>query len=198
MINDRLSQLAAVSSLAMMAITAPAIAKQNADLVPLEQCIESARSVRQGDIVKVEFLSVSPAGAPTYEIEIRDNDDTEWELMCNARTGDIYELETEADSPQDEAFARQAKITEAQARQTVIDRFGGEIVEVEYEIESDGSPTYEIDVAQDGQDNELKVEVDAVTGDIIELSVETWQIGHEPSEEVDGGAAASGSPDSGT
>ncbi|MFC3103285.1 PepSY domain-containing protein [Salinisphaera aquimarina] len=150
--------------------------------------MEAAHNVHQGDFVKVEYLSVSPKGVPTYEIELRDEAGTEWELMCNARTGDIYELETEVDSPQDPTFASTAKISEDEARKTATDRFGGEIVEIEYEIEADGSPTYEIDLAQPGQNNEFKVEVDAVTGDIIEMSVEEWQIGEEPSEEV----AASG------
>lgn len=152
--------------------------------VPLEQCLNAAQAVRRGDVVKVEYLSVSPAGAPSYEIEIADANDTEWELMCNARTGDIYEIETEADSPDDEIFAKQAKIDEAQAKKIARDRFGGHIVEIEYEIEADGSPTYEIDLAQDGQDTEFKVEVDAVSGDIIELSVEQWQIGREADERV--------------
>jgi uncharacterized membrane protein YkoI len=164
---------------------APALAGAQDDTVPLEQCLQAAQSVRQGDIVKVEYLSVSPAGAPSYEIEIADSNDAEWELMCNARTGDIYEIETEAESADDESFAKNAKISETDAIKTAQDRFGGEVVEVEYEIESNGAPSYEIDLAQDGQDTEFKVEVGAVSGEIIELSVEQWQIGREPAEEVD-------------
>ena len=160
----------------------PAFAGSGDRDVSLDGCIKSAQSVRQGDIVKVEYLSVSPAGAPTYEIEIRDSSDTEWELMCNARSGDIYEIETEVDSADDELFSKTAKISEEEARTTATDRFGGEIVALEYEVEADGSPTYEIDLAQDGQDTEFKVEVDAVSGDIIEVSVEQWQIGQEPEE----------------
>jgi len=165
-----------------LTVAAPALADAD-DLIPLDDCLEAAQDVHMGDFVKVEYLSVSPAGVPTYEIEVRDDNDLEWEMMCNARTGDIYELETEVDTAQDEAFSKTAKIAEDDAIRTVTDRFGGDVVEVEYEIETDGSPTYEIDVARDGQNNEFKVEVDAVTGDIIELSVEEWQIGQEPAEE---------------
>ena len=178
-------RLALLAALPLALGTTAAIAGPKNDTVTLEQCLNAAQSVRQGDIVKVEYLSVSPAGAPTYEIEIRDDSDKEWELMCNARSGDIYELETEAESADDEMFARHAKISEEDAIKTAQDRFGGEVVEVEYEIESDGSPSYEIDLAQDGQDTEFKVEVDAVSGEIIELSVEQWQIGQEPEEKVD-------------
>jgi uncharacterized membrane protein YkoI len=57
----------------------------------------------------------------------------------------------------------------------------GEVVEVEYEIESDGGSTYEFDIlGKDGQ--ETKVEVDAASGKIIEVHVEDWQIGEEPKE----------------
>lgn len=57
----------------------------------------------------------------------------------------------------------------------------GEVVEVEYEIESDGGSTYEFDViGKDGK--ETKVEVDAATGKIIEVHVEEWEIGEEPEE----------------
>lgn len=180
----RFSTLSAAALLPLsVGLAAPAVAGDHGS-ASLDDCIQSARSVRQGDIVKVEYLSVSPAGAPTYEIEIRDSSDTEWELMCNANTGDIYEIETEADSADDALFAKTAKISEEQAKKIATDRFGGKIVEIEYEIESDGSPTYEIDLQQPDQDTEFKVEVDAVSGDIIELSVEQWQIGQEPDEKV--------------
>lgn len=55
------------------------------------------------------------------------------------------------------------------------------MVEVEYEIESDGSSTYEFDIkGNDGK--ETKVEVDAASGKIIEVHVEDWEIGEEPKE----------------
>lgn len=183
MIPKPLSSIGALVATTLLSVTAASAAPPD-DQISLEQCLDAAQNVRRGDIVKVEYLSVSPAGAPTYEIEVRDSSGTEWELMCNARTGDIYELETEAESADKEAFARTAKVSEAEAIKTAQTRFGGEVVEVEYEIESNGSPSYEIDLAQEGQDSEFKVEVDAASGEIVELSVEQWQIGQEPDEKA--------------
>lgn len=164
-----------------IAAALPAHAGQGRDKVSLEHCLKAAKNVRDGAYVKVEYLKISPAGVPTYEIEIRDDAGTEWELMCNARTGDVYEIETEAASADDEAFAENAKISEKRARQTALDRYPGEIEEVEYEIEANGQPSYEIDIVDEGG-TEFKVEVDAVSGDIIEVSVESWEIGEEPDE----------------
>lgn len=59
--------------------------------------------------------------------------------------------------------------------------YPGKIVEWEYEIQSNGRSAYEFDVvSRDGQ--EMKVEVDAGTGEIIETAFEHWEIGYEPEE----------------
>jgi uncharacterized membrane protein YkoI len=49
---------------------------------------------------------------------------------------------------------------------------------VEYELEPDGKASYEFDITEaDGE--EVKVEVDATTGKIVETSYEVYQIGKE-------------------
>ncbi len=171
------------TGLLALSLTAPAAiaGHGNHGRVSLEDCLTAASAVKQGDFIKAEYLNVTTGGDPTYEIEVRDDQGTEWELMCSARTGDIYELETEADGADDPAFADAAKISEKEARKIATDRFPGTIEEVEYEIEASGDPSYEIDVVDEGG-TEFKLEVDAVSGDIIEVSVEHWEIGEEPAE----------------
>ena len=115
---------------------------------------------------------------PTFEIELADANGQAWEFMCDARSGQIYEIEQEAASTSDARF--NAEVSEEAARQTVLDLYGGTVVEVEYEIESNGGSSYEIDVYAGG--TEWKVEVDAATGAIIEVHVEQWEIGVEPDE----------------
>ena len=52
---------------------------------------------------------------------------------------------------------------------------------VEYELESNGNASYEINlVSADG--TEFKIEVDAATGNIMEVPVEAWEIGQEANE----------------
>lgn len=147
----------------------------------LERCLEAARAVKDGSFVKVEKLSVVQGGEPTYEIEIRDSEGTEWELMCAIRDARIYEIEREARNAEDPAFKGKAKVSRQAAAATATAMFPGRIKETEFEIEANGDPTYEFDiVGSDGR--EFKVEVDAVSGRIIEVAVEEWEIGEEPDE----------------
>ena len=151
------------------------------DTVHVETCLVAASAVKAGDYLKVEYLAVSPRGVPTYAIEVRGTDGREWELMCDALTGAIYEIEQEAAGSSDPLFREQAKVSEEEARAKALSIYPGTIEEVEYELESNGDPSYEIDlVSADG--TEFKIEVDAVTGDIIEVSVEAWEIGQEANE----------------
>lgn len=151
------------------------------DTVHIETCLVAASAVKAGDYLKVEYLAVSPRGVPTYEIEVRGADGREWELRCDALTGTIYEIEQEANSSSDPLFQEQAKVSEEAARAKALSIYPGTVEEVEYELESNGDASYEIDiVSADG--TEFKVEVDAATGDIIEVSVEAWEIGQEANE----------------
>jgi uncharacterized membrane protein YkoI len=83
----------------------------------------------------------------------------------------------------DPLFKQNVKVSEQQARQTVTDLYPGTIKEVEYEIETNGDSSYEIDVV-DAEGTEWKVEVDAASGDIIETHIEQWEIGYEADEMV--------------
>jgi len=147
----------------------------------LEACLEAARAVKAGNFVKVEKLAVVQGGEPTYEIEIRDRDGVEWELMCEIDDARIYEIEREARNADDPAFKGKAKVTRQAAAATATAMFPGKIEETEFEIEANGDPSYEFDIV-DSDGKEFKVEVDAITGKIIEVSVETWEIGEEPDE----------------
>lgn len=148
----------------------------------LGTCLEQVYEIKNtNEFVKVEYLSVSHDGDPSFEIEVRDSKGMEWEFMCEASDGDIYEVEQEVASASDPLFKRHAKVSEQQARKTVTDLYPGTVKEVEYEVEATGDPTYEIDVVDDN-DTEWKVEVDAASGDIIEVHIEKWEIGEEPDE----------------
>ena len=152
-----------------------------AGTVDIGTCLAAASAVKAGDYVKVEYLSVSPRGVPTYEIEVRGDDGREWELMCDALNGTVYEIEQEVNSASDPLFQEQARVSEEDARAKALSLYPGTIEEVEYELESNGDASYEIDlVSSDG--TEFKIEVDAGTGEIIEVSVEAWEIGQEMEE----------------
>ena len=144
--------------------------------VSMETCLQAARAKLDSDVVKLELKT--ERGVPTYEFEIEGKERT-MEFECDANTGQITEEEQEVDSPEHPAFKSKAKISLKQAQETALKAHPGKIVETEYEIESNGNPSYEFDIEKaDG--SEAKLEVDAVTGGIVEDDEqEIYQIGKE-------------------
>jgi uncharacterized membrane protein YkoI len=141
----------------------------------LGKCVEKALAKHNGKIVKLEYKTEQKKAI--YEFDIKTADGKAWEVECDVKTANITETEEEvaADDPR---FVAKAKFTEEQARATALAAYPGSVVEVEYELESDGKASYEIDILQKDND-EVKVEVDATTGQIVEVSYEGYQIGAE-------------------
>ncbi len=141
----------------------------------LGKCLKAALIKHDGKVVKVEYKSEKKVGV--YEFDIESPDGTAWDIECNVKTGKVTEIEEEvkADDPR---FKALAKATEAGARATALAAHPGTVAEVEYELEPDGKASYEFDITEaDGE--EIKVEVDATTGKIVEVGYENYQIGHE-------------------
>lgn len=161
-----------------LVVSAPAVAdlklpKTNATM---ETCLQAVLAKRAGEVVKLEFKD--EGGVPTYEFEVLGKDGKTWELECDASQGRITEEEQEVESADDPLFKAKAKLSLEQAKDIALKAHPGEVVEVEYEIESDGSASYEFDIQT--AEGEIKLEVDAATGKIIEdKQKEYYQIGKE-------------------
>lgn len=141
----------------------------------LGKCVKAALSKHEGKIVKLELKSEKHI--PFYEFDIESVDGTAWDVTCNVKTGKITEIEQEF-KIDDAKFKALAKVSEAEAKATALAAHPGTIAEIEYELESDGKASYEIDILEaDGE--EIKVEVDATTGKIVEVSYEVYQVGQE-------------------
>lgn len=141
----------------------------------LGKCVEKALAKYDGEIVKVEYEVEDKM--PIYELDIETPDGKAWEVECSVKTGKITEFEEEVEFD-DPRFSSQAKVGIEKARAIALAAYPGRIVEMEYELESDGKASYEIDILEaDGE--EVKVEVDAATGKIIEVGYESYQIGQE-------------------
>jgi len=142
----------------------------------LETCLKAALKKHPGEVLTLE--AEIEKGKPIYEFDIKGADGKEWEVECDARSGKLTEDEYEVESADVPAFKDKAKVSLEDAKKIALAKRPGEIVEIEYSIESDGSPTYEFDIkAADG--TEWEVEVDAVTGKVIEEEREVYQIGAE-------------------
>ncbi len=141
----------------------------------LEGCLEAVRSVQPGAVLKVEYLKLTDEGRAAYEIEVRDRSDRVWEFECAAHHAQLQQVQRVVDA-NDSLFTGKAKVSMEDARSTATTLYPGSVHETQYELASDGTPIYEFDIAVDGGP-EYKVEVSAVTGEIVEVQIETWQIG---------------------
>jgi len=159
-----------------MAISTVAMADKHSNPHQFDKCMAAALEERPGDIVKVEFKNEQ--GAHMYEFDIRGIDGSDWDVECNAHRGLISEIEREVDSVNHPLFKAKMKVSESDAREIALAIYPGVIVEVEYEIEPNGSASYEFDI-DTTLNQQMKVEVDATSGEIVEANRELWQIGLE-------------------
>lgn len=143
--------------------------------VDYKRCEKVVLDQHPGKIVKVELKREK--GRHVFEFDVEGNDKT-WDVECDARSGKIIEVEQEVAGPDSPLFKEKARITLEQARAIALKKYPGTIVETEYEIESDGSASYEFDIARKNG-KEIKVEVDATSGRIVEANRELWQSGKE-------------------
>lgn len=141
----------------------------------LGKCVVAALSKHDGKIVKLEMKSEQKMAV--YEFDIESADGTAWDIECDVKTAKVTEVEQEV--KQDDAkFVAMAKVSEADAKATALAAHPGTIAETEYELEPNGKASYEFDITEaDGE--EVKVEVDASSGKIVEVSYEVYQIGVE-------------------
>lgn len=175
--NTRLTSIVPILALALLGFSGSALAGHH-HKDGLGACLSAVGNIKPGDFVKVEYLSATDEGVPAYEVEVRDSDGNEWEFECSAKDASIIELEREAESADGAMFSKSMNVSEADAKSTATNLYPGTIEEVEYEIEANGEPVYEFDIV-DNAGTEWKVEVSAASGEIIEVQVETWEIGEE-------------------
>ena len=141
-----------------------------------EKCLSEAIRIKPGTIIKVEMKLEEDMHV--YEFDLRDENNRDWDIECNAETATIVEIEEEVPSPQHIKFQSAVKIGLKRAKSIALEKYPGEIIEIEYELEEGGLAVYEFDIStEDGQ--EIKIEINATTGEVNEVTRELWQIGYE-------------------
>lgn len=148
---------------------------RNWDIVPIETCLDASLDLIPGNARKVEMKM--EGDDPVYEFDIDATDGNRYNVECNAEEGYVTEVEREV-SKDDATFKKLAKVSEQEARDFALSVHPGKVVSSEYEIGFDGSATYEFDI-QSNLGYEVKVDVDAATGEIEEANIELYEIGPE-------------------
>ncbi|MEE9157739.1 MAG: PepSY domain-containing protein [Gammaproteobacteria bacterium] len=143
------------------------------DVNDINACMNAAyRIQKRSGFIKLEQLQFKDH--VVYEIEVQDPKGNNWELSCLADTGSIYQVAREVDKS-DPSFTDTARISEKDAYAKARAWFPGDVGETEYEVRDQGPPLYEFDVVNRyGQTT--RIEINAVTGEIVEAFVENWEI----------------------
>ena len=148
---------------------------RNWEVVSIETCLDAALDTIPGHARKVEMKI--EGDDPVYEFDIDATDGQRYNVECNAEEGFITEIEREVDS-NNSHFKKHAKISEKQARDIALAIHPGKVQATEREIGFDGSLTYEFDI-RTKLGYEIKVDVNAVNGEIEEANIEVYEIGAE-------------------
>lgn len=158
-------------SVGLLGVSPIAVA-QSSPTVGIDACAKTVLAKYPGNILQVVLKKEK--NEMVWEVEVQQKDKL-LDIECSARTGKIVETETRVISASDDAFKAKAKISEDEARKIAQAKYPGEVEYVEYEIESNGLLSYEFDIKTEKGD--VRVEVDAETGKIVEASQELLEIG---------------------
>ncbi len=139
----------------------------------LEACLPAVLAKHPGEALQAVLKAEGKEAV--WEIEVEAAGGKFFDVECSGKTGKIIEVEERVASADAAGFKDKAKVSEAAARATVLAKYPGEVERVEFEIESDGKVSYEYDVKTKAGD--MRVEVDAVSGEIVEASKELLEVG---------------------
>lgn len=172
------SPLALAIAASCVFAASPALAdnhgKMSAVAYGIEKCLPVVLAKQPGEVLQVVLKSEK--GDATWEVEIEAADGKLFDIECSGKTGKITEMETRVKTADDPLFKPKVKVTVEQAQATVLAKFPGKVERVEFEIEADGRVVYEFDI-KPAKGPDMRVEVDATSGQITESSTELLEIG---------------------
>ena len=103
------------------------------------------------------------------------NNYKEIEIDCYTKTVELTDAEEEVNIT-DERFKKLSKISKNQAEKIASGNIAGKIVDREYAIE-DGKPVYEFDIYNGKTKKEIEIEIDGITGKVLEQEFEYFEVG---------------------
>ena len=159
-----------------VACAALSVAAAHADMPgdALGTCVIEGLAAHPGQAVSVRLELED--GKRQYEVDIKGDDGTRWEIECDGQSGKLLETEREV-AADDAEFSSTATVRVDAAMKAALDKYPGTVLKIEYEIENGGKLAYEFDIRRaDGK--LLEVEVDAITGDPSDPEEVLWQIGN--------------------
>lgn len=157
--------VAGIFSASLMAQASPS--------TPLDQCVKAALAKHPGKMQS--FSAEIEDGKAQFEIDIKGSDGNGWEVECDAASGKINRFEREIRASSKE-FKSKAKLRLDAAMKNALDKYPGEIINTEYDIEDDGEISYEFIIKTDAGKT-VEIEVDAVSGKLAGEEEVLYHIG---------------------
>lgn len=155
---------------ALVAMTTAAHAAPTA----LDNCVKAAQDKHPGNLMSLS--SEIEDGKSQYEIDIQGQDGFGWEAECDAATGKINRIEREIRANAKE-FKSKAKVRLDAAIKIALDKYPGDVLNTEYDMEDDGEISYEF-VIRTNNGKMIEIEVDAVTGKLAGEEEVLYRIGN--------------------
>lgn len=155
---------------ALVAMTTAAHAAPTA----LDNCVKAAQDKHPGKLMSLS--SEIEDGKSQYEIDIQGQDGFGWEAECDAATGKINRIEREIRANAKE-FKSKAKVRLDAAIKIALDKYPGDVLNTEYDMEDDGEISYEF-VIRTNNGKMIEIEVDAVTGKLAGEEEVLYRIGN--------------------
>jgi len=155
---------------ALVAMTTAAHAAPTA----LDNCVKAAQDKHPGKLMSLS--SEIEDGKSQYEIDIQGQDGFGWEAECDAATGKINRIEREIRANAKE-FKSKAKIRLDAAIKIALDKYPGDVLNTEYDMEDDGEISYEF-IIRTNAGKVIEIEVDAVTGKLAGEEEVLYRIGN--------------------
>ena len=144
----------------------------------LDKCFIAAHQKYEGHIISLEREVED--GKPVYEFDIKTKDGKRVEIECNPLTGELSDEEFEVKKGDKEfkEFKKAVKITAKEAKKIALENTPGKVVEKEYGFEGD-IPVYEFDIYSKDKGHEIEVEINGITGEVMESEIEIYDIGED-------------------
>ena len=141
----------------------------------LDKCFISVHKKYEGHIVSLEREVED--GQAVYEFDVKTKDGKELEIECNVATAELADEEVEV-AKDDKKFTSAVKISAEEAEKIALENTPGKVTEREYAFEGD-LPVYEFDIYSEKIGHEVEVEINGVTGEIMETEIEIYDIGED-------------------
>ena len=136
------------------------------EILSIQEAIEAAQTEFKGKVIEIQLDHDD--GKLIYEIELV-NESKEAEIDLDAMTGDVLEKEEERSDREKLAKLNENLLSIAEAKEIAIAEFDGKVIEMELD-EDDGRILYEVELRNGSMEAEM--DIDAISGDIIEIEID--------------------------